>query len=127
MLHPQLFPGPLTPLARHPQPSHRPPTTTTIFAQVSGAKFYYLRNEAALLELALINWTMQKVGERGLGRASTRRRSASHRAAGGPAEQAWMAGLQPPTAGAPPLLHAAGGGSRVHAHDHPRPGAGVGV
>ncbi|KAL4430935.1 hypothetical protein ABPG75_006191 [Micractinium tetrahymenae] len=28
---------------------------------VSGAKFYYLRNEAALLELALVNWTMQKV------------------------------------------------------------------
>ena len=29
--------------------------------QVSGAKFYYLRNEAALLELALVNWTMQRV------------------------------------------------------------------
>ncbi|KAL4859468.1 Serine--tRNA ligase [Chlorella vulgaris] len=28
---------------------------------VSGAKFYYLRNEAALMELALINWTMQRV------------------------------------------------------------------
>jgi hypothetical protein len=28
---------------------------------VSGAKFYYLRNEAALLELALINYTMHKV------------------------------------------------------------------
>ncbi|KAI7841623.1 hypothetical protein COHA_004793 [Chlorella ohadii] len=28
---------------------------------VSGAKFYYLRNEAALLELALVNYTMQKV------------------------------------------------------------------
>ncbi|KAL4426351.1 hypothetical protein ABPG77_004645 [Micractinium sp. CCAP 211/92] len=32
---------------------------------VSGAKFYYLRNEAALLELALINWTMQKVAAAG--------------------------------------------------------------
>lgn len=30
--------------------------------QVSGAKFYYLRNEAALLELALVNYTMQKAG-----------------------------------------------------------------
>ena len=29
--------------------------------QVSGSKFYYLKNEAALLELALINYTMQKV------------------------------------------------------------------
>ncbi|PSC75103.1 aspartate aminotransferase [Micractinium conductrix] len=28
---------------------------------VSGAKFYYLRNEAALLELALVNYTMHKV------------------------------------------------------------------
>ena len=28
---------------------------------MSGAKFYYLRNEAALLELALINYTMHKV------------------------------------------------------------------
>ena len=29
--------------------------------QVSGQKFYYLRNAAALLELALVNWTMTKV------------------------------------------------------------------
>lgn len=33
-----------------------------LFLQVSGTKFYYLRNEAALLELALVNYTMQKVG-----------------------------------------------------------------
>jgi len=33
--------------------------------QVSGAKFYYLRNEAALLELALVNWTMSKVAAAG--------------------------------------------------------------
>lgn len=33
--------------------------------QVSGAKFYYLRNEAALLEMALVNWAMQKVVRRG--------------------------------------------------------------
>ena len=29
--------------------------------QVSGQKFYYLRNAAALLELALVNWAMTKV------------------------------------------------------------------
>jgi seryl-tRNA synthetase len=28
-------------------------------AEVSGSKFYYLRNAAALLELALVNYTMQ--------------------------------------------------------------------
>lgn len=34
-------------------------------AIVSGTKFYYLRREAALLELALINWAMQKASTRG--------------------------------------------------------------
>lgn len=33
--------------------------------QVSGTKFYYLRNEAALLELALVNYAMQKAVKRG--------------------------------------------------------------
>ena len=34
-------------------------------AIVSGTKFYYLRREAALLELALINWSMHKAAKRG--------------------------------------------------------------
>ena len=34
-------------------------------AQVSGQKFYYLKNEAAMLELALVNWTMQKLQQKG--------------------------------------------------------------
>ena len=34
-------------------------------AIVSGTKFYYLRREAALLELALINWAMHKAAARG--------------------------------------------------------------
>ena len=34
-------------------------------AQVSGQKFYYLKNEAAMLELALVNWTMQKLQRKG--------------------------------------------------------------
>jgi seryl-tRNA synthetase len=34
-------------------------------ATVTGAKFCYLRNEAALFELALINWAMQKLVRRG--------------------------------------------------------------
>ena len=34
-------------------------------AAVSGTKFYYLRQEAALLELALINFAMQKVASKG--------------------------------------------------------------
>ena len=33
--------------------------------QVSGQKFYYLKNAAALLELALVNWAMTKVVSRG--------------------------------------------------------------
>ena len=32
---------------------------------VSGQKFYYLKNEATLLELALVNWTMQKLVAKG--------------------------------------------------------------
>ena len=31
----------------------------------AGSKFYYLRNGAALLELALISWGMQRVASRG--------------------------------------------------------------
>lgn len=33
--------------------------------EVSGQKFYYLRNAAALLELALVNWAMTKAAARG--------------------------------------------------------------
>lgn len=36
-------------------------------AEVSGSKFYYLKNAAALLELALVNYAMTKVGGWGLG------------------------------------------------------------
>lgn len=34
-------------------------------AAVSGAKFYYLKNEAVLLEMALINWAISEVSKRG--------------------------------------------------------------
>lgn len=35
-------------------------------AKVSGARFYFLRNAGAMLELALVNWTMQRlVGQHG--------------------------------------------------------------
>ncbi|KAL0911536.1 hypothetical protein M5K25_019684 [Dendrobium thyrsiflorum] len=34
-------------------------------AEVSGAKFYYLKNEAVLLEMALINWAISEVSRRG--------------------------------------------------------------
>lgn len=34
-------------------------------AEVSGSKFYYLKNEAVLLEMALINWTLSEVTKRG--------------------------------------------------------------
>ncbi|CAD7703066.1 unnamed protein product [Ostreobium quekettii] len=34
-------------------------------AQVSGSKFYYLRNEGALLELALVHWTFAKAVSKG--------------------------------------------------------------
>lgn len=33
--------------------------------QVSGSKFYYLKNEAVLLEMALINWTLTEVMKKG--------------------------------------------------------------
>ena len=34
-------------------------------SEVSGQKFYYLRNAGALLELALVNWAMARVAARG--------------------------------------------------------------
>ncbi|XP_057469920.1 serine--tRNA ligase, chloroplastic/mitochondrial-like isoform X2 [Actinidia eriantha] len=34
-------------------------------AEISGSKFYYLKNEAVLLEMALVNWTMSQVMRRG--------------------------------------------------------------
>eukprot|EP00250_Pteridium_aquilinum_P006984 c16791_g1_i1 orf=357-1952(-) len=34
-------------------------------AEVSGTKFYYLKNEGMLLELALINWTLSELVKRG--------------------------------------------------------------
>ncbi|XP_010278856.1 PREDICTED: serine--tRNA ligase, chloroplastic/mitochondrial isoform X2 [Nelumbo nucifera] len=34
-------------------------------AEVSGSKFYYLKNEAVMLEMALINWTLSEVTKRG--------------------------------------------------------------
>ncbi|KAL7262559.1 hypothetical protein ACSBR1_000844 [Camellia fascicularis] len=34
-------------------------------SEVSGSKFYYLKNEAVLLEMALINWTISQVMRRG--------------------------------------------------------------
>lgn len=37
----------------------------TLLLQVSGSKFYYLKNEAVLLEMALINWTLSEVVKRG--------------------------------------------------------------
>ncbi|KAK9843369.1 hypothetical protein WJX74_011088 [Apatococcus lobatus] len=40
-------------------------------AEVAGSKFYYLRNAAALLELALISWGMQRVAARGYTPMST--------------------------------------------------------
>jgi hypothetical protein len=36
-----------------------------ILLQVSGSKFYYLRNAAALLELALLNWAYSRVAAKG--------------------------------------------------------------
>ncbi|KAF0922257.1 hypothetical protein E2562_030030 [Oryza meyeriana var. granulata] len=32
---------------------------------VSGSKFYYLKNEAVLLEMALVNWAITKVSKKG--------------------------------------------------------------
>ncbi|CAI5534549.1 unnamed protein product [Closterium sp. Naga37s-1] len=40
-------------------------------AEVSGAKFYYLRNEAALLEMALLNWALALLVARGFTPVST--------------------------------------------------------
>ena len=40
-------------------------------AVVSGSKFYYLKKEAALLELALINWSMQRAAAKGYEPTST--------------------------------------------------------
>ncbi|CAA0827339.1 Seryl-tRNA synthetase [Striga hermonthica] len=34
-------------------------------AEVSGSKFYYLKNEAVMLELALVNWAVSEVMKRG--------------------------------------------------------------
>ncbi|KAB1209956.1 Serine--tRNA ligase [Morella rubra] len=34
-------------------------------AEVSGSKFYYLKNEAVMLELGLINWTLSEVMKKG--------------------------------------------------------------
>ncbi|XP_010540390.1 PREDICTED: serine--tRNA ligase, chloroplastic/mitochondrial [Tarenaya hassleriana] len=34
-------------------------------AEVSGSKFYYLKNEAVLLEMALVNWTLSEVIKKG--------------------------------------------------------------
>lgn len=39
--------------------------------QVSGNKFYYLKNEAVLLEMALINWTLSKLLPKGFTPLST--------------------------------------------------------
>lgn len=33
--------------------------------QVSGSKFYYLKNNAVLLEMALVNWAVSEVSRRG--------------------------------------------------------------
>jgi seryl-tRNA synthetase len=38
---------------------------------VSGTKFYYLKNEAVLLELALINWTLSQLLSKGFVPLST--------------------------------------------------------
>ncbi|XP_071722737.1 serine--tRNA ligase, chloroplastic/mitochondrial-like [Rutidosis leptorrhynchoides] len=34
-------------------------------AEVSGSKFYYLKNEAVMLEMGLVNWTLSEVMKRG--------------------------------------------------------------
>ncbi|KAL1310108.1 hypothetical protein AAHE18_17G223800 [Arachis hypogaea] len=34
-------------------------------AEVSGSKFYYLKNDAVLLEMALVNWTLSEVMKKG--------------------------------------------------------------
>lgn len=35
------------------------------FVQVSGSKFCYLKNEAVLMEMGLINWALSEVMKRG--------------------------------------------------------------
>lgn len=35
------------------------------FFQVSGSKFFYMKNEAVLLEMALLNWTLSEVMKKG--------------------------------------------------------------
>ncbi|KAH9573424.1 hypothetical protein CY35_02G208500 [Sphagnum magellanicum] len=40
-------------------------------SEVSGTKFYYLENEAVLLELALINWTLSQLLSKGFVPLST--------------------------------------------------------
>lgn len=34
-------------------------------SEVSGSKFYYLKNEAVMLEMALINWALSEVMRKG--------------------------------------------------------------
>ncbi|XP_078442868.1 seryl-tRNA synthetase isoform X2 [Wolffia australiana] len=34
-------------------------------SEISGSKFYYLKNEAVLLEMALVNWALSEVSKRG--------------------------------------------------------------
>jgi len=34
-------------------------------SKITGSKFVFLKNEAALLEMALINWSLQKVASKG--------------------------------------------------------------
>ncbi len=41
------------------------PVDQLLPVQVSGQKFYYLRNAGALLELALVNWAFARVAVRG--------------------------------------------------------------
>ena len=47
------------------------PPTPPLLSQVSGAKFYYLKNEAVLLEMALISWSLSCLLARGFSPLST--------------------------------------------------------
>ena len=49
-----------------------PPPLRVVPLQVSGSKFYYLKGAAALLEMALINWALQKVWRHGFISLDTR-------------------------------------------------------
>ena len=40
-------------------------------SKLTGSKFVFLKNEAAMLELALCNWTMNKVAKKGFTAIST--------------------------------------------------------